>query len=169
MRSQSAAIHLAAVRDSGDDDTPLRIVDRVDDAVVADAHSEVIPAGELANPGRPRILGEPVYRRPDPFARGTVKAPVSASRCRVETNLVARLSRSLLPSVCPRHGELLFVACLESREAVLEVLDAIEQLGVPIDVDEYADQVAALRDVQDLVAVSKRIELTTEPRAQVFR
>ena len=83
----------------------------------------------------------------------------------METNFVGRLRRSLFPNVCPRHREFRFIACLEGREAVLEVVDALDELRVALDVDEDARQPAALRDVEHLVGVAKRVELPTETSA----
>ena len=40
-------VGVAAVGDPGDEDEFLDIVDRVDDAVIADADAEVVPAGKL--------------------------------------------------------------------------------------------------------------------------
>lgn len=83
-------------------------------------------------------------------------------------NLVVGLRRVLLPNVGPRHGDLYFVARLKSRKAVLEVLDPIEQLGVPIDVDKDAGEATALRDVERLVGVAQGIELASETSTEVF-
>ncbi len=153
------------MRDPRNEYEPFVVVDRVDDPVVADMYAIVVAAGELGDAGRSWILGEAVDRRPDPFASGTVKAPIGASRRRVETNLVGPLRRSLLPNVCPRHRELRFIACLEGREAVLEVLEALDEIRVALDVDEDPRQAAALRDVEHLVGVAERVELPTETSA----
>jgi hypothetical protein len=71
----------------------------VDNPIVADANTVIVAARKLDGARRPRIFGEAVDRRLDPLARGTVKSPIGASRYRVETNLVGRLRRSLLPNV----------------------------------------------------------------------
>lgn len=62
-RLASAAVDLAAVGDASDDHQSLGIVDRVHDAVVADADPEVVAPGELLAPDRARVDGEPVDRR----------------------------------------------------------------------------------------------------------
>jgi hypothetical protein len=46
-RALSASINVAAVGDSGDEDEVCGIVHRVDDAVIANADTEVIPTGKL--------------------------------------------------------------------------------------------------------------------------
>jgi hypothetical protein len=164
-REQLAAIDLAPVGDPRDDDAPLRIVDRVDDPMVADADTEIAATGEFDGAGRPRILGEAVDRRPYPFVRRSVKAPIGAGRDRVETNLVEPLRRSLLPNFCPRHRELGLITSLEGRKTVFEILEAIDELGVAVDVDEDARQPATLRDVERLVGVAERVEFPTETSA----
>jgi hypothetical protein len=64
----STAVHLATVRDSGDDHQTLSIIDGVDHAVVADPDAVVIAAGQLGGTPRPRIVGEGVDRGADPVS-----------------------------------------------------------------------------------------------------
>jgi hypothetical protein len=54
------AIDVAAVSDPGDEDKTLALVDRIDDAVVADADSVIVAAGELDRSHRPRIACETI-------------------------------------------------------------------------------------------------------------
>ena len=74
----------------------------------------------------------------------------------------------LLPNVRPRHRQIGFVASLERGQAVLQVLDAVEQLGVAIRVDEHAGEAAALGDVEHVIAVSERVELAPKTRSEIF-
>ena len=145
-----------------DEDGALRDVNRVDDPVVTHALSVVISTDELDAAAWARVAGEAVDRRRNPFAHRAVKAPIGTSRRRVEADLEGRLGRSLLPNVCPGHGELDLIAGLEGSKAVLEILDAVDQLGVPIDIDEDACQPTAFRDVERLVGVAQRIELASQ-------
>jgi hypothetical protein len=97
-----------------------------------------------------------------------MKAPIGASRYRVETNLVGPLRRSLLPNFCPRHSELGLITCLEGRKTVFEILDAIDELGVTVDVDKDAGQATALRHVERLVGIPKCVELASETSTEIF-
>jgi hypothetical protein len=142
-----AAIHVPSVRDPRDHDETLCIIDGVDDPVVADPDAVVVAPGELRRAARPRVPSESVDRLCDALEHRAVQTPIRANRRRMETNLVDRLSRSLLPDVRPRHGELELVAGLEGGETIFEVVEAVEQLGIPIDVDEHAGEAAALRHV----------------------
>ncbi|GAC1505927.1 MAG: hypothetical protein NVS1B3_04930 [Candidatus Dormibacteraceae bacterium] len=45
--AQSVSINVAAVGDPGDEDEIFGIVNRIDDAVIANADAEVIPTGKL--------------------------------------------------------------------------------------------------------------------------
>jgi hypothetical protein len=48
------------VGNTGDGDKTLALVDRIDDAVVADADSVIVAAGELDRSHRPRIACEAI-------------------------------------------------------------------------------------------------------------
>jgi hypothetical protein len=56
------AIDLPPVGYARNDHDATRVVNRVDDPVIANANSEVIRAGELGSPRRPWINGETIYR-----------------------------------------------------------------------------------------------------------
>jgi hypothetical protein len=51
------------------------------------------------------------------------------------------------------------VASLDRGEAVLEVLDAIEDLGVAIYVEQHASQSSTLGHVERVVAIAQLLEL----------
>ena len=116
----STSIHVAAVRNPRDEDDALRVVNRVDDAVVAHTHAVVIPAGELDRTGRPGLSA-------NPSIAAVIRSEVVREACGTralpqgQTYLVLRsTARQLLPNVSPRDGELTLVARLERGEAVLE-------------------------------------------------
>jgi hypothetical protein len=163
-----AAIHVPSVRDPRDQDETLCIIDDVDDPMVADPDPEVLTPGELRRAVCPRIPSESVDRFRDTLARRAMRAPVGACRRRMDTNLVDRLGRSLLPDVRPRHGELELVASLERGETVLEVIQPVEQFGVPVDVYEHTGEATTLRHVESFLALAQGVELPTELGAKVF-
>lgn len=154
--------------DARDDDEALRVVDGVHDSLVTNTDPEVISTGELGHAARSRVVGQAVDRCPDTLARGAVKASERTRGDRVEANLVGALGRPLLPDGFPGHRELDLVPRLESGEAVLEVFQAVEKLCVAIDVDEDARKLAALRDVQRVVALAERVKLPAKPGTEVF-
>jgi hypothetical protein len=54
------------MRDAGDEDDAPLIVDRINDAVVADSNAEVTPTHETLCAGWPRLRGKAVDRLRDP-------------------------------------------------------------------------------------------------------
>jgi hypothetical protein len=48
------------VRNSGHDDHPVRVINRIDDAVAADSDSEVVLTDELRDSGRQRLITQAV-------------------------------------------------------------------------------------------------------------
>ena len=73
-----------------------------------------------------------------------------------------------LPNVCPGHCALGLIARLEGREAVFEILEAIDELGVTVDVDKDAWSGDPLRYVERLVGVAQGVELASETNAEIF-
>ena len=66
--------------DARNDHEALCILDRVDDAVVAHTHAEVVPACELYDPDRPRINGKTVDDALDSIAQRSLQSSIFASR-----------------------------------------------------------------------------------------
>ena len=65
--NRSAPIDFAAVRYSRDKDKSVRIIDRIDDAIVSDPNSKVIAAGQLRDPVRSWLIAQAVDSRDDPL------------------------------------------------------------------------------------------------------
>ena len=74
----------------------------------------------------------------------------------------------LLAHLRPGNGRIEHVTSLQGREAILEVLEALEKLGVALGVEKNAGETPALGDVEDLIALPERVELAAEPRAEIL-
>lgn len=79
--------------DASDDHETLVVVDRVHDAVVADADPIAVASGEPDDPGRSGLVGKAVDRGRDAVAQRVLEAPVRGRRVRMESDLV-RMVRS---------------------------------------------------------------------------
>src|SRR5712664_1188652 len=75
---------------------------------------------------------------------------------------------SATTDLAPRHAFFDFVSCLQSRQTVVEKLEAVEDLRVTIDVDQDPSQSASLGNVKHIVRCFERIELLPKPGAKVF-
>ena len=105
-------VDLSPVRDPGDEDEALRVVDRVDDPVVAHSDPKVVAARELDSPGWARIDGEPVDRVLDPLAQSAPQPPERSHRLRTKPYLVHGGLLVVPADFAPRHGGLGLVARL---------------------------------------------------------
>lgn len=117
--------------DPGDEHEALAIVDGVHDSVVADSNPEVVPAGELHRASRTRVGCEPVDRRLNPVAHGAAEPSERSCGFRVQPDLVHPL-RPVCADVAPWDRGVTLVAGLERGEAVLEIVEPLEELGVPL-------------------------------------
>lgn len=110
------------MRDPGDEHEALAVIDGVHDPIVADQDPEV---------WRTRVGCEPVDRRLDPVAHGAAKPSERSCGFRVQPDLVHPL-RAVCADVAPRDRGVTLVAGLERSEAVLEIVEPLEELGVPL-------------------------------------
>jgi hypothetical protein len=157
------------MRDLCDHDLPLGVVDGVDDAIVADADPVCVLPFELQGAARPGLAGEPVDRVLDALPNATAEPAKGLRGAPLKLDVV-RVGRRTLPAAHVGPGVRLagVVARLDRREAVLEVLDAVEKLGVPVHIQEHSRQATALRDVERVVGLAELVELATELRAEIL-
>jgi hypothetical protein len=80
------------VRDPGDEDETLSVVNRVDDAVLTHSHAEVVSARQLLGAARPRVGRQAVDRGPDAVAQRPAQTLVLAGRGPVQADLIAPTS-----------------------------------------------------------------------------
>ena len=64
----SAPVDFAPVRNSRHQNKSVRIIDRIDNATVADSNSKVIVPGELRDSMRPWLFAQAIYSCRDPLA-----------------------------------------------------------------------------------------------------
>ena len=75
----------------------------------------------------------------------------------------SRRSLGAAVGVTPRHGGGALVASLTGREAVLQIVEPLDQLGVTRGIKYDGGNTTSLRDVQGVVRRAQRIELSAEP------
>jgi hypothetical protein len=75
---ESPPVHLASMRDSGNDHESLAIVDGVDDEIVPDPDAVIVPTSELGHIHGTRVDGEGVDRSADPISKRTLQRAVLA-------------------------------------------------------------------------------------------
>lgn len=83
-----SAIDIAPVSNLRDDDHPGFIVDRVDDAMVADTNSEVASAAKLGAADWPRLGAQAVDRGLYPPAKGSMQSVICTNRFRMKSDLI---------------------------------------------------------------------------------
>jgi hypothetical protein len=118
--------------DPGDEHEALGVVHRVHDPVVADSDPEVVTPGELRRAPRTWVCCKPVDRGFDPVAHGTTEPAKRSHGFRVQPDLIHPGLRAALADIAPRDRDVTLVASLKRSEAVLEVVEPLEELGVPL-------------------------------------
>lgn len=138
--------------DSGHCDLPIPIVDGVDDAMVADADPKVVTSRQLGRPWRWWLCTQSIDGRPDPITEAALEPAISADRLGVQADVVVdRLFRQLLANLRPGNADGGILSRSKCGEAVFQELQSLDQLGVPIDVDQDARQSASLGYVEHVV------------------
>ena len=69
----------------------------------------------------------------------------------------------------PRYGGVALVSCLQGCEAVLEIVETLDELGISLGVDQDACKAPSLGHVQRLLALAEGVELTLFPYTTLFR
>lgn len=93
-------VDVTPMGDPGNEHELLRVVDRVDDPVVADADPVVVPAGDLHRSGRPRLACEPVDRRAHALPQRPLQPPVRPHGLGMQSNVVH--AQATRPARAPR-------------------------------------------------------------------
>ena len=74
----------------------------------------------------------------------------------------------LLAHLRPGDGCIALLPRSQRSQAALEVLEALEQLGLAVGVQKNAAEPAALEDVEGLLTLLERVELAAKPRSEIL-
>jgi len=77
----------------------------------------------------------------------------------MQPDLVHPDLRAVFADLTPRHCGVALVTGLKRREAVLEVVEPFEELGVPLGIEHDGRETPTLRDVERVFRVAERVEL----------
>jgi hypothetical protein len=155
------------VGDPGHGDQTIPIIDGIDDAMVADADPKVVTSRQLDRPWRSWLRTQRVDGRPHPITETAVQPAVGADGLGVQADFVTeRAFRQLAANLRPGNAAGGILSRLKCGEAVLQEVQSLDQLGVPIDVDEDARQSASLGHVEHVVL--QRVEFPAQPGAEIL-
>ena len=154
--------------DPGDEHEALGVVDRVHDPVVAHPDAKVVAAGELHGAVRTRLCREAVDRALDPVTYASPEPTKRPHSFGMEPDLVHSGLGATLADLAPLHSGVALIAGLQRREAVLEVVEPLDELGVALRVEDDGGETPSLRDVERVLRFAKRVQLSSQAPAQVF-
>jgi hypothetical protein len=155
------------VGDPGHRDRPIAVIDGIDDAMVADPDPKIVMSRQLDRPRRSWLRTQCVDGRPYPITEIAIQPAVGADGLGVQADFVTeRAFRQLAANLRPGNADRGIFARLNCSDAVLQEVQSLDELGVPIDVDEDARQSASLGHVEHIVL--QGVEFPAQPGAEIL-